>query len=160
MKKISEIRKELQEFANKHKIIFEDDGECGFGRPCVGFLKEGWVNHNPRKHFDSIPDDWDELIPDGFPNDRRLCPDYKRVPDHYHKHDCLAVLIRADDWDNIKAKERNKALRQLHNWIVDLEKEGELEVELFETGATGLQAMFTGITAYAIRYVEPPKVNL
>jgi hypothetical protein len=39
------------EFALKHKVIFEEDGEVGMGRPCVGFVRgDGYVDYNPYLH--------------------------------------------------------------------------------------------------------------
>ena len=40
MKKKSnkEHRANIHAFANEHKLIFEDEGECGIGRECVGLL--------------------------------------------------------------------------------------------------------------------------
>jgi hypothetical protein len=49
------------------------DGECGFGRECVGILCNGnWVDY-----------DYECGVP---------TPD-----DAYHKHDCIAVLGRGED---------------------------------------------------------------
>lgn len=51
------------------------EGECGFGRECVGILVNyQWVGY-----------DWDD---DDFP---------VTAADAYHKHPCLAVLGRGDD---------------------------------------------------------------
>jgi hypothetical protein len=48
MNKNSETWQNLQRFANEHKLILEDEGQIGFGRPCVGFVKVGsYIAYNP-----------------------------------------------------------------------------------------------------------------
>lgn len=84
-----ELRNKLEQFALKHKLILEEAGEVGFGRPCVGFLKgTGYVDYNATVHPDYKP---------AFPDDEYYEPP---VPDAYHKHDCLAVLVHDDDYDS------------------------------------------------------------
>ena len=41
MKTIDQCVTNIQEFATKNKHIYVDDGECGFGRECVGFITNG-----------------------------------------------------------------------------------------------------------------------
>ena len=131
----------LEEFAVKHSLILEKEGECGICRPCVGFLTKGgnYLDHNPShsETYKYIFDDWD---------DRLEAPDDVEA---YHKHSCMSVLVHNDDYE--------EGLRQLQRWVEHLEAQGELEVVEFETGATGMQAMFTGLTGYAIRFLEPLK---
>ena len=135
MKKTNPVFKNLQRFANNHKLILEDDGECGFGRPCVGFLSQSgnWLDHNPinSETYESI-----------WPDDERLYPP-KEVDDAYHKHDCMAVLVHNDNYD--------EALQQLNKWVKHLESQGELFVQEFETGAKGMQAVISGVFGWAIR---------
>jgi len=79
-------------WAAKHGVKLELEGECGFGRECVGITTEG--------HF---PDyEWDD-------------EDYERIDengevwtpeDAYHKHPCVAVLGRGED-----------AEAQLYDWL-------------------------------------------
>jgi len=135
---MQQIRANLQEFANKHKLIFEDRGEVGFGRSCVGFLHRagGYVEYNPTRSKS-----WEYI----WPSDPRLRAP-KGTPDAYHKHDCMAVLVRGEDYD--------AALKQLSAWVEHLEAQGELEVVDYETGALGMQAILTGIISYAIRFKE------
>lgn len=53
----------------------ELEGECGFGRECVGIrVGSNWVDY-----------DYDDLA----------CPE--SAPDSYHKHPCIAVLGRDDE---------------------------------------------------------------
>lgn len=43
-----QAKKICQDFANKHKLIFEEEGECGFGRECVGLsIGDSWLDFNP-----------------------------------------------------------------------------------------------------------------
>lgn len=145
--------KYLQEFANKHQVLFSHDGKgtCGFGRPCVGFTKdETWIAYNPHKDLDYKPDmNWDDLVV--FPNDTGNYYPPDETPNAYHKHDCLAVLIKSKDWENITQKEIEVALFELWFWTKAIEKRQEVEIVEYETGATGIQAMFSGITSYAIK---------
>jgi hypothetical protein len=127
---LEEAIKICQDFANKHKIIFEDEGECGFGRECVGFMKGGWISYNP------IRDDNYTIYPVGD-NPDLLPPD--NVTDAYHKYDCLAILGRGE-----------KAIIQLAKWVKHLESKGNPKIVQYETGATGIQAMVTGVLNYAI----------
>lgn len=132
-KTIEECRLNIQSFASKHKLIFEDEGECGFGRECVGLTNgDSYVDYNPidRVNYNYI---------EGFYNERfnEIAP-----LDAYHKHDCLAVLGRGDD-----------AIRQLSDWVDALNEMGVV-VERYETGATGIQAMLTGSFAYAVRVAK------
>lgn len=120
----------IQDFANRFKLIFEDEGECGFGRDCVGLLRnECWVNYNPMhaETYEYIEGFYDERFSDIAPEDA------------YHKHDCLAVLGRGED-----------AIRQLSDWVDKLNELGVV-IDRFETGATGMQALFSGTHSYAIR---------
>jgi len=127
--------KELQEFASKHKIILSEKGEIGFGRPCVGFLHgDNYIGYNPTK-------DGGNYVPVFGKHDDRLYP--PEGVKSYHKGDYLAVLVSNDNYD--------AGLEQLLKWINHLESQGEVEVVEFETGATGLQTIMTGLFGRAIR---------
>lgn len=137
MDKSNPIWQDLQQFANEHKVILEENGEVGFGRPCVGFLRDGsYVAFNPRK-----PPDYDYV----WPEDPRLHPP-NVVTDAYHKHECFAVLVHSDNHD--------RALAQLDSWVEHLKMQGAIELIRYETGATGIQALFSGLFSYAFRFVE------
>lgn len=127
---LEECREVIQEFANRFKLIFEEEGECGFGRECVG-LSDGvnYVDYNPidMVKYDYIKEFFDERFYDIAPTDA------------YHKHNCLAVLGRGEE-----------AIRQLADWVDKLNEIGVV-VAKYKTGATGLQAMFTGTHNYAVR---------
>ena len=52
METIEECKANIQEFANRFKLIFEDKGECGFGRECVGLTSvTNYVDYNPSYNF-------------------------------------------------------------------------------------------------------------
>ena len=135
------IYQNLLRFANKHKLVLEDHGEVGFGRPCVGFMHgDCYVAFNPSSHPDF------ELIPELY--DKRLRP--PEGVRAYHKHDCLAVLVENNETSF------DEGLRQLNEWVNHLEAQGEIEVVTYATGATGIQAIFSGTRAKAIRFITPP----
>lgn len=127
---LDECKNIIQEFANRFKLIFEDEGECGFGRECVGLTNgNNYVDYNPTDsvNYNYIKDFYDERL-------------FEITPDNaYHKHDCLAVLGRGEN-----------AIRQLADWVNKLNELGAV-VEKYETGATGLQAIFSGTENYAVR---------
>ncbi len=128
---VADARAICERFALKHKVIFDDEGECGFGRKCVGF-RDGhkWIDHNPYKSNGDY-----EPIKD-------LACDACYAPSgvhSYHKHDCLAVLGRGDE-----------AVIGLAKWVIKLEAAGEVKIVQYETGATGMQALFSGVTARAV----------
>lgn len=131
-------RSYVQDFANRHKLIFEDRGEVGIGRPCVGLLRnDRYLDYHPHDvDYEPITD------PTGL-HDARLAPP-AFIEDVYHKHDCVCVLVHNDDYD--------RAIAQLSVWLQELERQGNIEIVRFHTGATGLQTMFTGAFGYAIRF--------
>jgi hypothetical protein len=127
---IEECKENILTFANKFKLIFEEEGECGFGRECVGLTKnDKYIAFNPRDSttYEYIKEFYDEQLTNIAPENA------------YHKHDCLAVLGRFDD-----------SIRQLSKWVDDL-NELNVVIEKYETGATGMQAIFTGEFSYAVR---------
>ena len=129
--KIRKARKICEDFATKHKVIFEDEGECGFGRECVGFLAQGgcYVAFNP------TDDSTYEIIED-FECDNAEAPD---EVDSYHKHNCMAVIGRDDE-----------AIIGLAKWVEKLESFGNVRVVKYPTGAKGMQAMISGSFGYAV----------
>lgn len=83
----------MAQYAAKHGVALTLQGECGFGRECVGILVG-----------DSYPDyEWtDEETWDRIDNNGDVwTPD-----DAYHKHPCVAVLGRGE-----------KAESQLYEWL-------------------------------------------
>lgn len=127
---LNECKQNIQEFANCFKLIFEDEGECGFGRECVGLTNgNNWVDFNPinLKTKEYIEGFYDKRFYDIAPKDA------------YHKHNCLAVLGRGEN-----------AIRQLSKWVDKLKELGVV-VEKYETGAEGIQSMISGVWNYAVR---------
>lgn len=154
---IDTARAKVQSFANKHKVVFEDHGSVGFGRPCVGLTKgSGYVDFNPHRYafkpFALNPDI--ETIEELY--DRRLgAPD--SVADAYHKHDCLAVLVKSceacDDADERCPEHYDAAILQLADWVAHLESIGA-EVVTYETGRQGVHLLVGGPVAYAVRSTD------
>ena len=127
-------RKVCQDFANEHKLIFDDEGECGFGRECVGMSTGGaWVDYNPHDAttYERIEEFYDE----------RLAPPHDQVPDAYHKHECMAVLGRG-----------REAIRQLAIWCRHY---NELGVEVVDRDRHDhgniFSALLHGLTTKTIR---------
>ena len=133
MKTIEEHKANIQEFANRFKLIFEDDGEVGFGRKCVGLTNgSNYVDYNPTQYpnYDYVEKFYDERLFDIVPENA------------YHKHNCLAVLGNEET-----------SIIQLSEWIDKLKELGAV-VEKYKTGATGMQALFTGTENYAIKLTK------
>lgn len=124
----------IAEFAQRNKLFFAIEGECGFGRKCVGLLyRDNYVNYNPTDDvsYDYIKQLYDERLFDIVPQDA------------YHKHNCLAVLGRGE-----------KAVRQLSEWVDKL-KALDVTIEQYQTGATGIQILASGSTGTAIKVNKP-----
>jgi len=120
----------LQAFATKHKIVFQDEGECGFGRECVGLMHgNNYIDYNPRnlETYEQIEGAVCEIASKFAPSSA------------YHKHDCFVVLGRGDE-----------AIKQLADWVRKLEEQGTVEIVEYETGATVIQAMISGIFGHAL----------
>jgi glycyl-tRNA synthetase beta subunit len=133
MKTIEEHKANIQEFANRFKLIFEDDGEVGFGRKCVGLINgSNYVDYNPTQYpnYDYVEEFYDERLFDIVPENA------------YHKHNCLAVLGNEET-----------SIIQLSEWIDKLKELGAV-VEKYKTGATGIQALITGTENYAIKLTK------
>ncbi len=126
---------DLNAFCLKHKLILEEHGEVGFGRPCVGLLAKGG-NYLDYKPFVDDPAN-DYTVP-GFDGDFHPPEETQNA---YHKHTCVAVLVHDDDYD--------KALIELWHWVKKLDGVGVV-VKEYATGATGLQAVISGVTGYAL----------
>ncbi len=128
---IKTAKKICQDFANRHKIIFNDEGECGLGRDCVGFgTGDNWISFNPTQsggNYEPIK---------GLQCEAAYAPD---GVDAYHKFNCLAVLGRGP-----------KAIKQLALWVQSIEAAGNVEIVTYETGATGIQALVSGLTGKAL----------
>jgi len=110
---MKEVLKKLNDFAIRHKVILEEKGTCGFGRPCVGFLRDShYIDLNPI----SMGDGKFEYLKEFY------CEDF-RAPvgvNNYHKHDCLAVLVEDDNY--------KKGLKELLKWIENIESKHKIEI--------------------------------
>lgn len=84
-------------WAAKNGCALELEGECGFGRECVGITKNG-----------SYPDYADWLADDDGPPKGMPTP-----PNAYHKHPCVAVLGRGES-----------AEAQLYEWLMWFDANG------------------------------------
>lgn len=110
-------------WAHKNKVVLDLEGECGFGRECVGVSANGnypdymWYNKDYDRE-DNNGDVW--------------CPD-----DAYHKHTCVAVLGRGEH-----------AEAQLYDWLKWFDDNGfVVEQSLKDTsGMHPIQVMFSGTT--------------
>jgi len=128
----------LQEFAQKHSIILNEKGEIGFGRPCVGFVHgDNYISFNPLQ-------DGGDYEPIFGEYDDRLYP--PEGVESYHKGDYVAVLVSDEKY--------HKGLKQLLKWVEHLESQGEVEVVEYQTGATGLQAVISGMFGRAIKFKD------
>lgn len=130
MKTIEEHRKNIQDFADKWDVEYTEEGEIGFGRECVGLLKnECYIAYNPidETTYKYISEFYDEKLYD-------ICPE-----NAYHKADYLAVLGRTED-----------RIIQLSEWVDELKKL-DVSIVKYETGATGFKALFSGEYAYTIK---------
>jgi len=93
----------LEQWARQNGCRFEPEGECGFGRECVGISAgheypsyEAWDMETFQRTHD---------CPEAAPP--------PEVTDAYHKHPCLAVLGRGPD-----------AIHQLYVWVKNLADNG------------------------------------
>jgi hypothetical protein len=121
-----EAKEICEKFALKHKVIFDEEGECGFGRDCVGFSSGGgWIDHNPYNRGG-----------DYEPIEKFACGAAQPPPgvNAYHKHDCLAVLEHGEE-----------SVIQLAQWVKHMEAAGEVKIVDYPTGATGIQALMSGV---------------
>lgn len=82
----------------KNKLQLELEGECGFGRECVGVLTFGtypsyhWYDKNTYEEEDENGEVW-------------------TPEDAYHKHPCVAVLGRGEEAED-----------QLYQWLLWFEE--------------------------------------
>lgn len=93
----------LKDWAFDNHARLELEGEVGFGRECVGILKDG--SYPAYQTFDPKTFAATYYLEEAKPP--------ADVTDAYHKHPCLAVLGRGDE-----------AIRQLFVWVKHLEKNG------------------------------------
>lgn len=119
-------------FAARHKLIFDQEGVCGYLlHECVGF-RDGrhWVDHNPVRR-----DGTDEPIAD------LACPAALPPADvpAYAEHRCLCVFGRGP-----------AAVAALARWVIQMENAGDVSVVDYKTGATGAAAVVHGFLGRAV----------
>lgn len=83
----------LKDWCKKEGLTLVLEGECGFGRECVGVASE---NGGTYPDYEWYNDDYEREDNNG---------DVLIPPDAYHKHPCTAVLGRGDI-----------AIQQLYLW--------------------------------------------
>lgn len=114
------ITQDMINWAMENQCVITE-GECGFGRPCVGILRSGsWVSwrlHQMESPYHIIGTAWSGDVP----------------TDAYHKAD-LVVVLEQDD----------SAWEQLAGWLQEIIDEG-WTVGVEGNGATGLQVLISGI---------------
>lgn len=79
-------------WASKNKVTLNLEGECGFGRECVGIIAE--TNYPDYEWYD---DDYNRVDTNG---------EVWKPENAYHKHPCVAVLGRGE-----------KAESELYDWL-------------------------------------------
>lgn len=93
----------LEAWARQNGCRFEPEGECGFGRECVGISTGG-------EYPSYMAFDYETL------QETHNCPEAAPPPgveNAYHKHPCLAVLGRGPD-----------AIHELYLWVHSLADKG------------------------------------
>jgi hypothetical protein len=129
--KYKTAKKICEKFALEHKIIFDEEGECGFGRKCVGFNSgDSWIDHNPINNKTYKPIKKFACV-NAMPPEGVNC---------YHKHNCLAVLGRGEE-----------AVIQLATWVKSMQKAGRVTIVKYpKNPSSALQALFTGIVGRTV----------
>lgn len=85
----------MKKWCEENGLALTLEGECGFGRECVGVLASNacypdYAWHNYDGDYERLDNNGDVWVPE----------------DAYHKHDCVAVLGRGE-----------KAEAQLYDWL-------------------------------------------
>jgi hypothetical protein len=83
----------MHRWASRHGMTLTLEGECGFGRKCVGVLHSG--NYPDYEDWGFNGPSWSENFPPVW-----------RPSDAYHKHPCVAVLGHGE-----------AAEEQLYQWL-------------------------------------------
>ena len=113
----------LTDWAARYKCSLQLNGQVGFGRDCVGILKDSnYIDTQDIKNataynFDAPPHSWWE------------------PEDSYHKHDCLAVLGHGDE-----------ALAQLYEWVRWLDGQGYGIEDTYRQPKDNIDLAFHGIS--------------
>ena len=111
----------MREWCDRNNAMLDLEGECGFGRECVGILVDNlypdyeWYDED----FERIDDNVDIWTP----------------ADAYHKHPCVAVLGRGES-----------AEAQLYDWLKWFDKRGFV----VETGTKPYDVRLGSVLAIAL----------
>lgn len=119
----------LKRWAADNKCYFQDEGQVGFGRECVGIVKDGhypaYRAYEPTS-YDEVHCCWEAAPPEG-------------VVDSYHKADILAVLGRGPD-----------AIGQLYVWVKHLADHDIVVRAIPRRPAHDIDAMFHGFEEHIL----------
>lgn len=110
-------------WAHKNQCVLTLEGECGFGRECVGILADGKY-----PDYEWHDKEWNRADKNG---------DVWTPEDAYHKHPCVAVLGRGE-----------RAEEQLYQWLKWFD-ENNFKLEVFDkdlSGMSQIDIIFGGIT--------------
>ena len=113
----------LTEWAARYRCSLQLNGEVGFGRDCVGILRDSHyidtadIKGETAYNFNSEPYSWWE------------------PEDSYHKHDCLAVLGHGDE-----------ALTQLYEWVRWLDGHGYGVEDTYRKPSSDIDLALHGIS--------------
>lgn len=121
----------LHKFSKEHDITVSVKGECGFGRPCVGLIKTGYISYNPYNHEERS---YYRGYHKAFYN--------TRPENAYHKYNCFAVTTNGED-----SKEAYEfALIDLANWIKKLQVDYKISLVTYTQRTMDTITFFTGDT--------------
>jgi len=137
----SEMRVFIEKWCLDNKVVFDDNGEVGFGRPCVG------ITHG-NDYLDFYWTEWsDDIDYKVLYSDEEIQAFRKAVPvDAHYKHPCLAVLVHGDDYDEAKF--------QLFEWITWIAEHKWVPKINTRTNANIIEAIFHGPTIPELRPSE------
>lgn len=131
-----EVRQFLRNWAADNKAVFDWEGECGFGRECVGISRGGhWV------YLTVCGGEEYRIIEGGPPWDLVCAP--PETPDAYHKTDCMAVLGRGEE-----------RIQQLFFWVKKL-ADNNVGIEMIERPPmNSIDAMLNGLVVPRLCLLE------
>ena len=123
-------REYLIHWAYREKCVFEEEGEVGFGRECVGMVRDSsYVDLGPHEKQELLvgrPPYWVTV-----PIEESKPPE--GVTDAYQKHDCLCVIGGGDG-----------AVHQLYLWCWALERRGVHVSKAERQGRDPVDLLFQG----------------
>ncbi len=111
----------MTDFCERHNLTLTLEGECGFGRDCVGVLAANecypdyeWHDYDGNyQRLDNNGDVWTPI-------------------DAYHKHPCVAVLGRGENAED-----------QLYEWLKWFD-ENNFKCEVVRTGKNDAMSVLMG----------------